>query len=102
MPPERVTVATKAYLADQDSLGAWIEETCRVGPHEWDSSARLYKSWARWAERAGEKPGSMKEFSGQLQKKGFSQRSTGHSKTRGYLGLSVRDDTANSYLTEAD
>ena len=102
MPPNRVTVATQAYLADQDSLGAWIEEACTVGPHEWDSSARLYGSWATWAGSAGEKAGSMKEFSGQLQKKGFSQKSTGHAKIRGYLGLAVRDNTANSYLTGPD
>lgn len=99
-PPERVVNATADYFKDQDSFTAWRTECCAVGRKEWDTSANLYRSWSTWAERAGEKPGTMKAFSSELQKNGFSASTAGHSKTRGYAGLSVRLDTANAYQSE--
>ena len=100
-PPERVVAATQAYLADQDSLQAWITEACVVGARYWESSARLYASWLAWAERAHEEPGSQKDFSQQLQKKGFAPEPRGHAKTRGYRGLSIRSDPASVLSKQA-
>jgi putative DNA primase/helicase len=96
-PPSCVLDATQQYFAEQDSFDAWITECCSAKNGAWESSANLYRSWSVWAEHAGEKAGTMKSFSDQLQKKGFLPKQSGHSKTRGYEGLSVRSDTANAY-----
>jgi putative DNA primase/helicase len=96
-PPERVIAATEAYLNDQNSFLAWVEECCLVGQTEWASSASLYRSWSTWATRHGEKPGTARGLSEELQKNGFHQKPMGHAKTRGYAGLSALSDTINAF-----
>lgn len=97
-PPARVQAATQSYLDEQDSYALWIEETCRVGHREWASSADLYGSWARWAKRSGEEPGSQKALASELTKRGFAPKVSPSGKSRGYAGLAVRQDTLNAFL----
>jgi putative DNA primase/helicase len=99
-PPERVTAATEAYLNDQNSFVAWLEECCCIGPADWDSSANLYRSWTTWASRHGEKPGTSRGLSAELQKNTFQPQPRGHAKTRGYAGLSVRGNTINAFAED--
>lgn len=70
-PPASVRAATEHYLSDQDSIAAWIEEACDLGPNYQDRSAVLFASWKTWAERAGEFAGSNKRFTEQLESRGF-------------------------------
>ena len=53
-PPAAVRHATDDYLESEDTFAAWIEECCKIGPNERERSADLYKSFRKWAERAGE------------------------------------------------
>jgi putative DNA primase/helicase len=69
--PSVVTEATQAYFDDQDLFGQWIEECCEIGPHEWEATSRLFASWKDYAERSGERPGSVKGFSAEMTKRGF-------------------------------
>jgi putative DNA primase/helicase len=100
-PPERVTAATLAYLTAEDSYAAWLEEACTTGTREWESSATLYGSWSTFAKRAGEEPGTRKGFAKELAKRGFTAARDASGNTRGFNGLSVRENTVNAYHTES-
>jgi putative DNA primase/helicase len=71
-PPAAVTAATDEYFETEDALERWIGECCEKvsGPVPTESS-KLFASWKRWAESAGEHPGSQKRFSQALQSKGY-------------------------------
>jgi putative DNA primase/helicase len=72
--PESVTATTEAYFEDQDLLGQWLDEKCeaeRDNPHKWDTVAELFGSWSKYANEAGEQPGSKKAFSEAMQSRGF-------------------------------
>lgn len=77
-----------------------MHEACTRSPREWESSANLYASWSAFARRSGEDAGKMKGFVQELQKRGFTMKMTGHDKTRGMQGISVKSDTTNAYLTD--
>jgi putative DNA primase/helicase len=69
-----VTNATAAYFADQDLLAQWLDEKCdteRDNPHKWGTVADLFASWSKYANEAGEQPGSKKAFNEAMQSRGF-------------------------------
>ena len=72
-PPQAVTEATAAYLEAEDAIAAWIDDRCERGTNAWEQSTALYTSWAQWAERAGERSGSMKGFTQTLESRGFTR-----------------------------
>jgi len=87
-PPEVVTEATTAYLASEDTLADWIAECCYTGPRHRGAPGALYDSWKTWAEKAGEKPGSQRQFGNALDSRGFTRgRSNGE---RFHVGLALR------------
>jgi putative DNA primase/helicase len=61
-PPAKVLDATKAYLANEDSVSAWITECCLTGPDYYATLIELFASWKVWAEANGERPGQRKGF----------------------------------------
>ncbi len=61
-PPATVIDATQAYLADEDSIGAWTHECCWVGKQYYATLVDLFASWKAWAEANGERPGQRKEL----------------------------------------
>lgn len=93
-PPKVVREATNEYLTTQDSLQAWIDDCCDVGPNKWDTAALLFGSWKRWADAAGEYVGSQRVFADRLDAAGFQRE---RSRTaRGYVGLAVRQSETPS------
>jgi putative DNA primase/helicase len=58
-------------LRDEDSFSEWITECCTTGAKASAYSSALFKSWSKWAERAGEIVGSNKALSKKLEKRGF-------------------------------
>jgi putative DNA primase/helicase len=89
-PPKAVLDATAAYLEAEDAISAWMEERCRRGVSEWESSSELYASWKGWAELAGEQPGTMKRFAQQLETRGLQPARRKHA--RGFNGIRTLDD----------
>ena len=87
--PESVRGATDDYLTAEDSVAAWLAEACELDVQSSASSAQLFKSWAAWADRAGEPAGSGKRLAQALETKGFVPRRT--SRWRGFRGLRIRD-----------
>jgi putative DNA primase/helicase len=79
-PPEIVTKMTNDYFVAQDSFTAWIEDRCQRDPNVWVKTADLFTSWKDWAEHAGVRHGSIKEFTRELVGAGmrFTKRNTGN------------------------
>jgi putative DNA primase/helicase len=71
VPPAAVVGASEAYFSEEDLISTWIAECCAVDKIYSQSSGELYRSWAKWAEDAGERSGTNKAFSKTLQEKGF-------------------------------
>jgi putative DNA primase/helicase len=65
-PPKAVLAATSNYLADEDSVGAWIAEFCVLDPVKYATLGDLFTSWKGWAEANGERPGTRKQLAGLL------------------------------------
>jgi putative DNA primase/helicase len=70
-PPAAVVDATAEYLSTEDRITTWIEDCCAVGRQYSATAGELYRSWVLWCESAGEKPGSQKRFSQNLESRGF-------------------------------
>lgn len=53
-PPAKVLAATADYLADEDTLGTFIEDGCDVGPTLSVSASDLYKGYKVFCKENGE------------------------------------------------
>jgi putative DNA primase/helicase len=90
--PAAVHEATAAYLEAEDALAAWIEERCQRAGTAWESSSDLFASWAAWASKAGEQPGTMKRFTQQLEGRGFQPKRMTYG--RGFVGFKLNEISA--------
>lgn len=95
--PKVVTEATTEYLAEQDLVSHWIEESCDLGPHKCDTLAALFKSWGDFAMANGEKQGSSKWFTQTLTRLGCEavKSTPGYRGKRGFKGICVRPLVVN-------
>jgi putative DNA primase/helicase len=87
--PEAVEEATKDYLDDEDTLAAWIHESCDLGGECRASDA--YKSYRHFVQERGEMPVSQKRFSARLESRGFGKRKSG---SMIIVGLSLKPGPA--------
>lgn len=87
-PPEVVTGASAGYVADEDTVGEWMEECCVTGPGCKATARALYANWAAWAEAAGATKGSQKSLGEALRERGFRPTKVGGA--RGWLGITPR------------
>ena len=72
-PPRAVVDATEKYLASEDAIANWLDDTCEQGTTFSATRTKLFESWKNWAETAGEHPGSAKAFYAALEGRGFVQ-----------------------------
>jgi putative DNA primase/helicase len=70
-PPVCVQDSTAAYLCDEDTFSLWLEECCICRTDSFASSASLFGSWTKFAERANEPVGTPKALAPRLRAKGF-------------------------------
>jgi hypothetical protein len=56
----------------------------------WTAVGALFADWQRWCEQAGEREGSQKRFSQQLEARGFRRERTNRAK--GFHGIGLRED----------
>jgi putative DNA primase/helicase len=88
--PGAVTAATAEYLNSEDAIAAWIDERCERDPKAWSSAASLFASWASWATKAGENPGSQRKFIQKLAERPTEKLSKHKMNTgSGFYGLRV-------------
>lgn len=70
-PPAVVSEATADYFDSEDATRIWLADCCDVRSGNWEMVGKLYQSWSKWAGAAGERAGSQKAFSRNLEKHGF-------------------------------
>ena len=75
-PPEAVKIATAEYMADEDSFGTWIAESCSTGYGFKARSSALYDDYSAWCERSKERPMASRKFSPELERRGYVKQNT--------------------------
>jgi putative DNA primase/helicase len=99
-PPAAVVAATTEYLANEDTLAAWLEECCELDPNAFASRTTLFASWKAWTERSREHTGSATRFYERLETRDgvrASQKREGSAPVRGFFGLVIRGSLVPSY-----
>lgn len=93
--PEVVREATRKYKEEEDPVGTFISERCRLGLDEEVSRVDLFSAWKDWCYQVGEEPGTLKQlkrrFDSQGDRYGFQDAriTDGESRIRGYKGLGL-------------
>jgi putative DNA primase/helicase len=70
-PPEIVQAAINEYRAEQDVLGNFLTERCRLGGDFAASARDLYEAYRDWAESNGETAHTQHRFGKQLRERGL-------------------------------
>jgi putative DNA primase/helicase len=69
-----VTEATRAYRAESDVLGRFLDERCLKMPALHVGSTELFSAYEKWCAAEREDPGSHKAFADAMKAKGFEGR----------------------------
>jgi putative DNA primase/helicase len=89
--PPAVLEATRAYLADEDVFGAWLEDKVEPAPADaTETASALFSSWCYYAGAQHVPAGSRIAFGQAMQARGFKPCRIGKERTRGYQGLAFR------------
>ncbi len=87
--PEEVQSATREYQAEQDTLGAFLQECCFVHSEARVKASVLLDAYCKWS---GEKDLSSPTFNARMREKGYESKRS----TAGYfylgMGIKVADD----------
>jgi len=71
-PPKSVQDATAEYMAEEDSLGQFVAEQCATGDaKDFVQSSKLYAAYVKWCTDRNEKPLKLREFSPEIERRGF-------------------------------
>jgi putative DNA primase/helicase len=89
-PPAVVREATADYLDAEDAIGRWLEECCVLDRGCWTAATVLFANYQAWCKQTGEREGSQKRFTQQLEARGFERRRTNRAK--GFVGISLPED----------
>jgi putative DNA primase/helicase len=93
MRPDVVNEATQEYFEEQDLFGRWLEECCETWKFEgqFETAARLYKSWCDFSVSNGERFGTSKAFGTRLAQHGFKddRKSIGGKTHKVWRGISL-------------
>ena len=100
--PQRVLAATAEYFEDQDLFGQWLDEWCRVEPENRHLSAGpkdLFEAWSKYAQAAGEQPGTQRGLSNALSKRGLARdvRKIGGKAQRLWCGIEIHRPDVNGW-----
>lgn len=96
--PEAVMAATADYRAEQDLIGAFIQERCLTNPSASAYAKDLYAAYTDWADDQGEKPMAMRLFGMALKERGFTNRQAGQSRLIQWEGIGVLTDRLEAAL----
>jgi putative DNA primase/helicase len=97
-PPDAVRNATAEYLDTEDTIRRWFEECCVVEARRWTPVGALFANWQLWCKRVGEREGSQKRFTQQLETLGYKRCRTGQA--RGFNGISLKPSFV-THVTDA-
>ncbi|MDP6998996.1 MAG: phage/plasmid primase, P4 family, partial [Candidatus Poribacteria bacterium] len=85
--PKTVTDASQEYRQEFDSIGSFIDECCLQDINQKAQSSRLYQAYQQWCLENGEYAHNNRQFTTELQRKGFSKRKSSYIF---FCGLSLR------------
>ena len=89
--PARVKAESAEYFAVQDVFALWLEDRCVVDRAAAETNEALFGSWSRFAETAGERPGSSRSLTDRLAAHGFRRiKDEQGIRGRGFVGLRVK------------
>jgi putative DNA primase/helicase len=97
-PPKIVSDATEAYMDNQNTFAAWIEDYCALDANAWESTSLLFDGWKTWCERNGAYVGDTRSFAEMLETRGaslglvYQRRLIGRRKQRGFRGIQLTGD----------
>lgn len=74
MRPAAVANATTEYFASEDLIGQWVNDHCNVRPGAFETPAKMYRDWQRYANANGEDPGTAISFGKKMAKRGFAAK----------------------------
>jgi len=91
MAPTKVSEFTRKYLAEQDTVQAFLAEKCEFAEDFRESSVALFHMYL---EESGDSKDREKWFHGKMKNKGFVKKvlQIKGKSTRGYMGLRLRHD----------
>ena len=87
--PEKISAATEAYRAEMDVFGAFLKDRCVSRADARVATGQLYTAYKKWCDDTGERPLSQQKLGGVLADRNFLPFRK--SKTRGWIGLELRD-----------
>ncbi|MFI7602551.1 hypothetical protein [Actinoplanes sp. NPDC049681] len=90
--PASVSSATAAYARDQDTVGRFVDEQCRVqagAAHIRTAVSVLRESYEQWCEQLGERPVSAKRLTQELQGRFAVADARGSKGRRFYTGIAL-------------
>jgi len=76
--PKAITQASEDYRQREDSLGRFIDDNLLADPESRISASELYGAYKNWSDRTGEFQLKEKDFSDDLQKRGFQKHRYGN------------------------
>lgn len=90
--PTEVRAATDSYRAEMDTLAAFLDECCFVGPTATVKKGELYAAYKTWADGNGEYVETSKAFGLRLSERGFGEtRDTQGNRCWRGIGLLARE-----------
>lgn len=101
--PKEVVAATESYRAEQDTLGAFLEECCHLDEWRVERASELFWAWSEWCKLRGEWAGTQTAFGLRLTDRGFEKdrpTSGPHRAKIIYKGIGL-DDTVRERLSQA-
>src|SRR5262249_22806164 len=97
-PPESVQSATQQYRASQDAMGAFLDETCVLGPDYRIRANILFERYSEWARDGNERVLSKRAFGEAITQRGIQKKA---SNGIWYIGVALRPATMEDSSAEA-
>lgn len=93
--PTTVTVATNEYRADQDMIGAWVDECCIIESGAHEITEKLLENYREWCERNGEHPLRPNDLAKRFISLGLDRKRESHNKRQVWVwnGIRFREDS---------
>jgi len=74
MAPDEVTLATREYRNEQDVLGAFLAECCKIDPLSEVAHKDLYAAYTAWCDQTGERPLTSRKLVTMLDERGIEKK----------------------------
>lgn len=85
--PAAIQIATDAYRAEEDRVGAYLTECCVFDDTSSESAGDLYAEYSAWTEANGERPLSQKRFGARLTERNLDRQRLGAAQRWHWIGI---------------